>query len=85
MNLEWGTGTTCGTNTVSLMAVPVAPGGGSPTTLVLYGATAPIPATSGTGISPATQPFVLPSGYNVCLVTAGTTTAVKAIILYTEH
>ena len=83
VNIEWGTGATCGTGTQGLLAIAAAAGTSIGSIVGLYsGATQA--AVNTLGIVPAAIPIPLPAGYNLCGVTVGTTTAGRFIALYSE-
>jgi len=77
LNFEWGTGTTCGTNTVTYLPVAVIPTGIALNEVVPLWSNAS--NDSGALSFPASSavPLVLPSGYALCGIPAGTTTTGK--------
>lgn len=82
-NFEFGQGSTCQTNTVPLSPLGVTAPSASPAIAPQW--TGGNANTSVNGVIPSSVPYVIPPGYNICLVTAGTTTSLKAIVLYALH
>lgn len=85
MNLEWGSGSTCGTGTVTLFpqAVSFAATSGNVSGLYAGAGSSSVPL-----IFPAAIPLQIPSGstpINVCIVPGGTTVVAKGGALYTIH
>ena len=85
INLEWGTGATCGGSTVTLL--PIAPVFSATSTNITYlwGGGGGGFAGQALGPVPAAIPIVTPAGDGVCIVPGGTTVNAKAIILYAQH
>ena len=70
---EWGTGSTCGTNTVGWFPSSVAFTGASGNLMPLYPGGAGFTATGGQTLGPIGPGFTLPLiGANVCILTTGT-------------
>jgi hypothetical protein len=80
-----GTGATCGVGTITPFA-PLPTGlGAANTWSYSYSGSQSVGAATNSGAVPASVPFVLPTAFNLCAVTSGTTVNIKILALSATH
>jgi len=88
VQFEYGQGATCSTNTVTIFPVAIAPGTASGEWLSGWSGTVNSASVTSGIPGPAAVPLVLPNNataYNLCGVTAGTTTLGNFVVWYSIH
>jgi hypothetical protein len=80
---KYGTGTTCGTGTVTLWNGVDAIGNTQGQWTFHYAGA--VDQAVGANIVPAAIPYVIPAGNSVCFTTSGTTISVETVLIYAQH
>ena len=80
---KYGTGTTCGTGTVTLWNGVDAIGNTQGQWTFHYAGA--VDQAVAANIVPAAIPYVIPAGNSVCFTTSGTTISVETVLIYAQH
>jgi hypothetical protein len=84
VNFEWSASPTCASGNTLLFTTALALGTATGLVTTAW-SDVPAAATAIAGWSPAAKALILPAGYTLCMVTAGTTIAVLPIAFYSQY